>query len=132
LIIDTNALLDEPGLLSQFSDEHQTVVIPLKVMEELDGLKENPRTTQKAQRAIKAIESARQQHPGWRIGESADTGLLPREIKPTKGDGQILATAIRFALADPVLITGDVNLRNRSEAMGIRSRGWREYMKEAQ
>jgi predicted ribonuclease YlaK len=99
-------------------------VLPRRVLEELDGLKESgdAQKAQAARAAIRGIESARS-----RIRfESEALDLLPPDWDRSS-DNRILSVALYLRLSEVLLVTGDINFRNKARAEEIRAQTPDEY-----
>jgi len=99
-------------------------VIPRRVLEELDGLKESSddQKAQAARAAIRAIESA-----GSRVRfESEALDLLPPDWDRSS-DNRILSVAMYLRLSAVLLVTGDINFRNKARAEDISAQTPDEY-----
>jgi PhoH-like ATPase len=144
-ILDTNVILHDPNAVFVFGDN--TVIIPIKVIEEIDKFKrdlnetgKNARTFCRMLDAMRAFGSLSQGVP---LQVAADA-LFPTHKKEVQGelkihvrdisadteglfqaatvaDTQILMTAIDLAKAhkNVVLVTKDVNFRVRADVYGI-------------
>ena len=99
-------------------------VIPRRVLEELDGLKESSddQRAQAARAAIRAIEAA-----GSRVRfESEALDLLPPDWDRSS-DNKILSVAMYLRLSAVLLVTGDINFRNKARAEDISAQTPDEY-----
>ena len=56
VVIDTSALLNHDGLIDDLKDEYK-IVIPIKVVEELDNIKQNSANDELKYHARKSIHS---------------------------------------------------------------------------
>jgi PhoH-like ATPase len=131
-VLDTNVLLHDPRAIYNFADNH--VIIPIYVIEEIDTFKK-----EQSERGRNAREVARQldeiRHKG-RISEGVplDKGgvlrvaigkrSLPDPLRSAQiADNFILAVALEVRDAEPgvrtFLVTKDVNLRVRGDALGL-------------
>jgi PhoH-like ATPase len=118
VIIDTNALLEYGDeILKQY--EH--VIIPLLIVEEIDGLKKNadPHRAYKARQASKAIKAARNKNV--EIKSIPYTATLPPELDINKTDNKILSIAKSLCKVDNTikLITDDLNMLIKAEIENI-------------
>lgn len=104
-LVDTNVLLNRPQILSK-----ENIVISVKVLKELDGLKRSPNkeTAEKARRAAIYISRA--------INQIEFN--LEEEAIPT--DDFLLKLADKYKYE---IITDDVYLKIRAQAVGIRTQG---------
>lgn len=144
-ILDTNVILHDPNAVFVFGDN--TVIIPIKVIEEVDKFKrdlnetgKNARTFSRMLDAMRAFGSLSQGVP---LQVAADAlfpahkkevhGELRIHVRDFKSDGdgifqtadygdtQILLSAIDLAKTQKtvVLVTKDVNFRVRADVYGI-------------
>jgi PhoH-like ATPase len=137
LVIDTSVLVADPGCIVGFGDVD--VVIPLTVIEELDGLKSRPDDVGRAARtALRTIEDLRIRHGGSLakpvpIGNADHTGTLQIEINgiqkhlliehgldPDKPDNRIIGAALGQATRAPTrMVSNDAALRIKAAHLGI-------------
>ncbi|MBN8554923.1 MAG: PhoH family protein [Deltaproteobacteria bacterium] len=144
-ILDTNVLLHDPNALFAFGDN--TVIIPIKVIEEVDKFKRDLTETGKSARTFCRMLDAMRQFGSLANGvplQVAVDAILPNKSKKVQGelrvfirdvsaetenlfraandaDLQILMAAIDLAKTHKrvVLVTKDVNFRVRADAYGI-------------
>lgn len=132
-VLDTNVLLCDPDALFAFGDNE--VVIPIYVLEELDTFKkaqsEIGRNAREVARTLDSLREKGSLHEGIEIGPGGGTLRvtwategLPDECHLTNNaDNRILATALQQGRRTPgmptVLVTRDVNLRLRADALGL-------------
>lgn len=152
-VLDTNVLIHDPHAPLNF-DEHQ-VVIPLAVLEELDGMKQGQsdraRQARQATRLLSEIiehqDSTELLRDGFPIllpvfkGQEHSPGTL-RFARPAGGhdrtarhadvkDNLILATALDISLSikpdkqQVTLVTNDINMRVKAAAIGLVAEGYR-------
>jgi rRNA-processing protein FCF1 len=123
VVLDSNALMNRPDVL--FAMRRTDVpVVPRRVLEELDGLKNSSdeEDAGKARAAIRALERAGQ---AVRY-ESEVLDLLPPDWGRSS-DNRILSVALHLRLSDVVIMTGDVNLRNKARAEHIQTMSPEQY-----
>ncbi|MDR1941287.1 MAG: PhoH family protein [Endomicrobium sp.] len=130
-VIDTNVVLHDPDAIYAFKDNK--VVIPMTVVEELDSFKklndERGRSARLIARTLDAFRMIGKLSDGVVI---KDGGILKIEMNPTnldlppdfagqKSDNQILSIALNLKQKGEkvIFITKDVNLRIKSEILGI-------------
>jgi len=135
-ILDTNVILHDSSCLTQFQ-EHD-IVIPITVLEELDGFKKGNLTlnyhAREFVRALDSLSAGKLFNGGVRIGPgkgrvSVKLERVPHEdLQPhfpvaTKPDHRSLNLGYHLAKADParkyILVTKDVNLRMKAGAVGL-------------
>ena len=136
-ILDTNVLLSDPGALNSF-DEH-TVIIPLIVLEELDNHKNRPDEVGKNARYVsRQLDALRDDgKSNLSVGvKLPNKGMLkvlsmpistlaslPRELSIEKADNAIIAfaLAISHAGSDCILVSKDINVRLKCDALNLKS-----------
>ncbi|MCA6941183.1 PIN domain-containing protein [Pectobacterium polaris] len=123
-VLDTSALMEHPELL-QGQSSSDILVVPLRVLSELDGLKisEDDTRAAKARAAIRQLDahSSRIRH------ETDYAALLPAEWDARQPDHGILSTALFFRLNDVLLVSNDINLRNKAKSLGLKAQDSRTY-----
>ena len=132
-IIDTNVLLHDPGSIFAFEDNN--VVIPIYVIEEIDKFKRDLNELGRSAREVsRTLDELRKSGPlaeGVDVdnGGSVRVGFTARQLPPHLAqadhsiDNRILAVAMEVKEKDPdaptILVTKDVNLRIRADALGL-------------
>ena len=129
-IIDTSTLIHDVNCISVFEDN--TVILPIAVLEELDGLKIRPASVgASARMAIRKIneycEMAKTYDEittGIDIGNNIKFCIDVEHVKDERfnagsKDDSILACAMYYN--DSVLVSKDINLRVRAKAFGIKA-----------
>jgi PhoH-like ATPase len=131
-VLDTNVLLHDPRAIFQFADNH--VVIPIHVLEEIDNFKkdmnERGRNAREISRQLDRARGAGSLSEGIRLdsGGVLRVGFTNKPIPPALRtsqmvDNYILAVALEVRDAEPgiytALVTKDVNLRVRGDALGL-------------
>jgi len=135
-ILDTNVILHDSSCLTQFQ-EHD-IVIPITVLEELDGFKKGNLTlnyhAREFVRALDSLSAGKLFNGGVRIGpgkgrvsvkleQTPHQDLQPHFPVATKPDHRILNLGYHLAKGDPgrryILVTKDVNLRMKAGAVGL-------------
>lgn len=135
VVLDTSVLIADPGSLHTF--EGRDVVIPLTVIEELDGHKARRDDVGAAAReALRAIEGLRVAHDGNinRPVDLANGGTLRVEtngvhldeirvlgLDPVKADNRILAACcgLRADGASVTVVTNDTAMRIKAAQLGF-------------
>ena len=137
-VLDTSALIADPDAIWAFADTD--VVVPLVVIEELDGLKSRLDDTGRAARqALRNIEDLRSSN-GGNIREAVEVGdnatfrvepnglhidaLVELGLDPAKPDNRLLAAALGQSegAAGPVsVISNDTALRIKADQVGLGS-----------
>lgn len=136
VVLDTSVLVADPGCITSFGDV--AVVIPLTVIEELDGLKSRPDDVGRAARtALRTIEDLRVRHGGSLATPvpvvAGSPGTLQIEINgiqkhllvehgldADKPDNRIIGAALGQALHAPTLmVSNDAALRIKAAHLGV-------------
>jgi PhoH-like ATPase len=142
-VLDTNVLLSDPNAL--YSYKKNDVVLPLKVLEEVDKHKKRQDGVgAHARQTIRILDELREKGSlasGIRLGKglgvltvlSAEQQLLPDNLSWSDPDNQIICTAITVKtvmedesnegtqLPEVVLVSQDINVRVKCDAIGIKT-----------
>lgn len=132
-VLDTNVLLHDPHAILHFGAN--TVVIPIFVLEEIDQFKkELSELGRNAREVARMLDGFRDNGAhlsdgvdldgGGRIRVALGNRELPSALRASQAmDNLILATALEVRDAEPgaptILVTKDVNLRIRADALGL-------------
>lgn len=125
VVVDTSALMDCPELLQGLCSS-DILVVPHRVLSELDGLKTSEEETRslKARAAIRQLDAAK-----FSIRHETEyTALLPTEWDPSQPDHAILSTALFFRLNDVLFVSNDINLRNKAQSLGLKAQDSKSYV----
>jgi PhoH-like ATPase len=132
-ILDTNVLLLDPLAINKFGSDNK-VFIPLTVIEELDRFKkdqnENGRNARYFSRLIDGFRSQGSLFKGVKLDNGGTlqvsvtkeyTGTAISGLKLDLNDNLILASALNLKEAgdNVILITKDINLRLKSDAVNV-------------
>lgn len=136
VVIDTSALVADPTVIEAFPQA--SVVLPLTVIEELDGLKTRADAVgANARNVIRTLEAVRREGtlldaatlPGGGTLRVEPNGLRLEELKPyhldpTHPDNRIIASALGLAAnGQPVTIVScDGAMRLKADAVGLAAR----------
>ncbi|MBI4508751.1 MAG: PhoH family protein [Deltaproteobacteria bacterium] len=131
-VLDTNVLLHDPRAIHYFADNH--VIIPIYVIEEIDSFKkELSERGRNAREIARQLDSFRQlgrlsegvpiAKGGW-LRVALGHRALPDPLRRAQvADNYILAVALEVRDSEPavqtILVTKDVNLRIRGDALGL-------------
>lgn len=130
-VLDTNVLMQAPYALESFEDNH--IVLPLAVLEELDGLKRaEGEPGSNARQVIRFLEQLRRQGnllegvplPGGgslRLEVNHIAVPLPDGMDPSSRDGRVLKVC-RGLLEEgtpATLVTRDIVSRIKAQMMGV-------------
>jgi PhoH-like ATPase len=135
LVLDTSVLIADPTCVLEFEDSD--VVVPLTVVEELDGLKTRPDDVGRAARtALRTLEELRVRHGGSLaapVPTGNGTGTLQIEINnirrhlliehgldPSVPDNRIIGAAIGQSDFGPTtMVSNDAALRIKAAHLGV-------------
>jgi PhoH-like ATPase len=134
-VLDTNVVLHNPDAVFAFEDNE--VVIPLLVIEEIDGLKRRQddvgRNARVVSRTLDELRSTARLSDGIDLPQGGhlkidinhyDPEMLPGAIDRKKVDNIVLAVALgiqRDTDQPIILVTKDLNLRIKADAIGLRT-----------
>ena len=135
LVLDTSVLISDPTCVLEFVDAD--VVIPLTVVEELDGLKSRTDDVGRSARtALRTLEDLRVRH-GGSLAEPVPTGngtatlqieinnvhhhlLLEHGLDPQVPDNRIIGAAIgQTHLGPTTVVSNDAALRIKAAHLGV-------------
>lgn len=120
LLFDTNVLLINPDLLNQFS---QRVILPQKILDELDYRKTKAEHQEKAQLCLHHIEKHRLKAISSRHGFGSSQG---------NNDDIILIQALSHTKAGNIqLVSNDVGMRNRAQAKDITALSLERFLQQS-
>ena len=132
-IVDTSILLNEPNLISWFDGKKTLLVIPMVVLDELDGLKnsEDKEIAKKAREVIRNI--SKYSNCDWlNIKESSYPELISKDLDKERNDNKILSIAIKYCTKKPILLTDDTNFGNIAIANNIKTMNLESYLSTKQ
>jgi PhoH-like ATPase len=134
-ILDTNVLLHDPNSLLNF--EENNVLLPIEVLEEIDRFKREPTELgQNARTVSRTLDGLRAQghlSQGVKLGNGGRLRIIFQEkngngsitVGNNTVDSRIVALAHAVQKADSqtptVLVTKDINLRIKADALGIQA-----------
>ena len=132
-VLDTNVLLHDPRAMFSFEDNN--VVIPIYVVEEIDGFKKDLSELGRNARQVSRYLDNLREEGSLATGVDLDRGgtlrvaitarALPAHVATDRGqDSKILAVALELRDNLPkddtvMFITKDSNLRIRADALGV-------------
>lgn len=126
-IIDTNVFVNCPDIISRIGNKYK-IVIPAKVLEELDKLKLKADIDKKSLNdAAKNIHNAFEKH--YSQMEEANVSLLPKGFDRHNPDCMILSVALKYKNDNPILLTSDNMLQSRASGLGITTISLKEFLK---
>jgi len=132
-VLDTNVLLNDPHCINKFGGED--VIIPMVVLEEIDGFKKGHSTLAASARIVtRALDDLRERGRLFN-GVKLDNGgrlIIPNlhpEVSFTNSsskennDNIILQCCLQWneEYEDLILITEDINMRIRGDALGVKT-----------
>ena len=131
-VLDTNVYLTDFNSIYAF--RNNDIIVPLKVLEEVDKHKKRQDSVGlNARRIIRIFDDLRRRgnlNKGIRLGKGKgiirvrgyDKNLLPEEYSIKDPDNQIIATALSEAQDDSyrkvILVSRDINMRVKCDAVG--------------
>lgn len=132
-ILDTNVYLTEADCLFQY--KNNDIVIPLKVLDEIDKHKKRQDLVgAQARKIIRTLDNLRESgnlSKGSRISKGKgivtvkgyDPFILPDDLDMEDSDNQIIATALSEMKNNPkkkiILVTRDINMRVKCDSLNI-------------
>lgn len=126
-IIDTNVFVKCPDIISRIGKQYK-IIIPAKVLEELDKLKLKIDIDKKALNdAAKNINIAFTNKTSYM--EDADVSLLPTGFDKKNPDCMILSVALKHIQENPILLTSDIMLQTRANALGITTISLKDFLR---
>lgn len=126
-IIDTNVFVTCPDIISRIGKEFK-VIIPAKVLDELDKLKLKPEVDKKAlSDAARNINYAFSKN--YSQMEDADVSLLPNGFDKKNPDCMILSVVLKHKKENPILLTSDNILQTRARGLGITTISLKDFLK---
>ncbi len=140
-VLDTNVLLHDPRAMFSFQDNN--VIIPIYVLEEIDSFKKDlSELGRNAREVARRLDDFRTRGESLNDGAKLESGGILRVAVGTREpppalrisnqmDNYILGVALEIrdqnANLSTVLVTKDVNLRIRADALGLKAE---EYLAE--
>lgn len=133
-VLDTNVLLHDPQAMFHFVDND--LVIPITVIEEIDGFKKDSSEIGRNARHISRILDGFRAKASLMKGVTLEQGgvlkvalyteeamrRLPPELRSDRGDNRILAVALNLketCQCPVIFVTKDTNLRIKADAVGL-------------
>jgi PhoH-like ATPase len=133
-VLDTSVLVHDPQALKVFQDND--IVIPLAVVEEIDGHKKRQDEVGRNARRVSAfldkLRATGHLDAGVPLGDNQGSlrvelnhqliDRLPAALDRTKVDNRIIAVALALKENSPypvILVTKDINMRIKADALGI-------------
>ena len=128
-VLDTNVLIQAPYALQCFEENH--LVLPLVVLEELDGLKKaEGERGYNARQAIRILERLRlagnlltgvplSNGGTLRVETNCIHEELPDSLPDDRSDNRILKVCCHLRSLEPILVTKDLLLRLKAQVLGI-------------
>ena len=134
-VLDTSVYLTDANALGSFGNND--IVIPLKVLDEIDNNKkrQDPAGSH-ARNLIRKLDKLREKGnlaKGVRIGlrkglvfvKSYDPFVLPDDLDSEQADNQIIATALSERNSNPkrkvIVVSRDINMRVKCDSLGLDS-----------
>src|SRR5437870_12137495 len=138
-VLDTNVLLHDPNAIFSFEDNQ--IVIPLAVIEEVDGQKRRQDEVGRAARVIahyldelrtqgKLSEGVALKYGGnLRVQlKHQESQLLPEDLDPRKADNQVIALTLQLKAESNgtpvILVSKDINVRVKADALNLQAQDY--------
>jgi len=137
-VLDTSVCLTDAKCLQKY--QNNDIVIPLKVLEEIDGHKKRQDSVganaRKIIRTFDALRAKGNLQKGVRMGRGkgflrvnyGDASLLPVDLDPSVADNLIISTALFESKKTParkvILVSRDINMRVICDSVGVQSEGY--------
>ncbi|WP_241521777.1 PhoH family protein [Arthrobacter pityocampae] len=145
-VVDTSVLLSDPRAVLRF-EEHQ-VVLPVVVISELEGKRNDPELGYFARKALGLLDDLRVAHGGLDrdipLGDEGGSlrvelnhvspDVLPVGFRSGDNDARILAVAKSLAVEgrDVTVVSKDLPLRLKASAMGLQAEEYRnEFVRDS-
>jgi len=132
-VIDTSVYLTEHQSINEFGIHD--IIVPLKVLEEIDNHKKRQDTVgANARGIIRTLDTLRERgnlHKGVRLAKGHgivsvkgyEAGHLPPDLNPEQADHIIIATALTEKANNPnrkvIVVTRDINMRVICDSLGL-------------
>ena len=132
-VLDTNVYLSDHNAINMFKTND--IVIPLKVLEEIDKHKKRQDSVgANARQTIRILDTLREGgnlHDGVKIGKGKgtlsvkgyDKVVLPEDLSLSDPDNQILATALTLirdhSERDVIVVSQDINMRVKCDSLKV-------------
>ena len=127
-IIDTNVFVNCPNIIDRIGHKYK-VIIPAKVLEELDKLKLKNNIDKNAlNTAARNINLAFTKQ--FSKMEDADISLLPVGFDKNNPDCQILSVALKYKGENPIILTSDNILQTRANGLGITTISLTDFLRQ--
>lgn len=127
-IIDTNVFVNCPDIISRIGNKYK-IVIPAKVLEELDKLKLKVDIDKKnLNEAARNINTAFVKK--YSQMEEANLSLLPKGFDRHNPDCMILSVALKYKNENPILLTSDNMLQSRASGLGITTISLKDFLRK--
>jgi len=136
-VIDTSVFLTDHNSIIKFGSHD--IIIPLKVLEEIDKHKKRQDSVgSNARNIVRFLDKIREKgtlHEGVSLGENKgmvyskgyDSDFIPAELDKKNADHIIIATALTERAAsheEVVLVTRDIQLRVICDSLGLKCEGY--------
>jgi hypothetical protein len=123
-IIDTNAFIKDPEIISKIQAKNK-VIIAAKVLYELDGFKANPQLKEVASKSIREIFNDKNKNIRR---AKANVKLLPPDFNKRAPDNLILAVALMYKDNNGILISDDKGLHEKAKTVEMQVISYEEFI----
>jgi rRNA-processing protein FCF1 len=127
-IVDTNIFVQCPNVIDAINPR-DNIVIPIKVIDELDKLKVSLSSESLRDNAEKALRNINRELNKRKIREECgDLSCLPQDFSKKNADNLILSIALKFRNHSPILLTNDNGLQVKAKGLGVDTMTLRELV----
>lgn len=113
-IIDTNVLINDPEIINNVKED-EYIILPKKVIDELDKKKLDKNIKEDARNAIRNLN----RYTGRNIAYEEGNMKLLSDDYDKSADNLILSIALKYKTAKPQIITDDNGLQLKSKSEGV-------------
>ena len=125
-LLNINNFVNCPDIISRIGNKYK-IVIPAKVLEELDKLKLKVDIDKKnLNEAARNINTAFVKK--YSQMEEANLSLLPKGFDRHNPDCMILSVALKYQNENPILLTSDNMLQSRASGLGISTISLKDFL----
>lgn len=118
-IIDTNIFVQYPDIIDAINPR-DNIIIPAKVVDELDKLKVSLSNESLRDNVEKALRNINRELNKRKIREECgDLSYLPQDFSRKNADNLILSIALKFRNHNPILLTNDNGLQIKAKGLGV-------------
>lgn len=125
-IIDTNIFVECPDIIERINPR-DNIIIPMKVIDELDKLKMklDGEFKKNAEYSLRNIN--KQKNKKVRV-ERSDDSYLPSDFSVKSNDNLILSIAVKFSNQNPILLTNDNGLQIKAKGLFVKTQNLNVFL----